>query len=201
MKSLNEIYASCNFCVLEPKSFEEAIKEEAWKKAMEEEIQVIKKNETWDLVKRPQDKDVIGVKWIFKTKLNPDGSVQRNKARLVAKGYSQQPGIDFQEIFAPVARLDTIRTLIALAAQKGWFLYQLDVKSAFLNGKLKEDVYVEQPQGFVVKGEESKVYKLKKTLYGLKQAPRAWYSEIDSYFLKTGFERSKSEPTLYVRYG
>lgn len=96
-------------------------------------------------------------------------------------------------------RLDTIRALIALAAQKGWFLYQLDVKSAFLNGVLEEEVYVDQPQGFVIKGKEDKVYKLKKALYGLKQAPRAWYSEIDSYFHNKGFQRSKSEPTLYVK--
>ena len=108
--------------------------------------------------------------------------MKRNKARLVAKGYTQQPGIDFNETFAPVARLDTIRAIIAMAAQKGWSLYQLDVKSAFLNGELKEEIYVEQPQGFEVKGEERKVYKLKKALYGLKQAPRAWYSQIDGYF-------------------
>ena len=151
MKSLSDVYASCNFCVVEPESFEEAIKEEAWKKAMEEEIHVIEKNKTWELIEKPKDKEVIGVKWIFKTKLNPDGSIKRNKARLVAKGYSQQPGIDFYETFAPVARLDTIRSLIALATQKGWFLYQLDVKSAFLNGVLNEEVYVEQPQGFIEK--------------------------------------------------
>ena len=160
MKSLSDVYASCNFCVVEPESFEEAIKEETWKKAMEEEIYVIEKNKTWELVEKPQDKEIIGVKWIFKTKLNPDGSIQRNKARLVAKGYSQQPGVDFHETFAPVARLDTIRALISLAAQKSWFLYQLDVKSAFLNGTLNEEVYVQQPQGFVAKGEEEKLYKL-----------------------------------------
>ena len=163
---------------------------------MEEEIHVIEKNKTWELVEKPKDKDIIGVKWIFKTKFNSDGSIQRNKARLVAKGYSQQPGVDFNETFAPVARLDTIRSLIALAAHKGWFLYQLDVKSTFLNGVLNEEVCIEQPQGFVENGEEEKVYKLKKALYGLKQAPRAWYSEIDAYFTKRGFQRSKSEPTL-----
>ncbi|RVW32269.1 Retrovirus-related Pol polyprotein from transposon RE1 [Vitis vinifera] len=111
-------------------------------------------------------------------KHHSDGRVQRLKARLVAKGYSQQPGVDFHETFAPVARLDTIRTIIAVAAKKGWLLYQLDIKSAFLNGKLEEEIYVEQPQGFVVDGEENKVYKLKKALYGLKQAPRAWNIEV-----------------------
>ncbi|KAI5323607.1 hypothetical protein L3X38_032679 [Prunus dulcis] len=131
-------------------------------------LNMIEKNATWELVGRPMDKPVIGVKWVFKTKLNLDGSVQKNKARLVAKGYSQKPGVDYNETFVPVARLDTIRTLIALAAQKSWQLYQLDVKSAFLNGILKEEVYVDQPEGLVVKGSESKVYKLHKALYGLK---------------------------------
>ncbi len=113
---------------------------------MEDEIEVIEKNKTWKLVERPKDKEIIGVKWIYKVKYNVDGSVQRNKARLVAKGYSQQPGVDFHETFAPVARLDTVRALISLAAQNVWLLYQLDVKSAFLNGELKEEVYVKQPQ-------------------------------------------------------
>ncbi|BBG98940.1 multidrug resistance-associated protein 9 [Prunus dulcis] len=160
---------------------------------------MIEKNNTWKLVDRPFGKPIIGVKWVYKTKLNLDGSVQKNKARLVAKGYSQKPGIDYNETFAPVARLDTIRTLIALAAQKEWNLYQLDVKSAFQNGVLKEEVYVEQPQGFVKENEEIRVYKLNKALYGLKQAPRAWYDEIDSYFNRAGFKKSPSEATLYVK--
>ncbi|CAL9013344.1 unnamed protein product [Prunus brigantina] len=156
----------------------EADLDESWRNAMKAELDMIEKNNTWKLVDRPFGKPIIGVKWVYKMKLNLDGSVQKNKARLVAKGYSQKPGIDYNETFAPVARLDTIRTLIALAAQKEWNLYQLDVKSAFLNGVLKEEVYVEQPQGFVKENEEIKVYKLNKALYGLKQAPRAWYSYL-----------------------
>ncbi|BBN69627.1 ADP glucose pyrophosphorylase large subunit 1 [Prunus dulcis] len=166
---------------------------------MEAELEMIEKNETWELVKRPSDKPIVGVKWIFKVKLNLDGSVQKNKARLVAKGYTQKPGIDFNETFAPVARLDTVRTLIALAAQKRWKLFQLDVKSAFLNGVLQEEVYVDQPPGFVVQDKEDRVYRLKKALYGLKQAPRAWYEEINSYFTAAGFQKSPSEATLYVK--
>ncbi|KAK0588971.1 hypothetical protein LWI29_007900 [Acer saccharum] len=130
------------------------------------------KNQTWQLVDHPKNREIIGVKWIFKIKFNQDGSIQKHKARLVARGFSQKPSIDFYETFAPVARLETIRTLIALAAQKRWKIYQLDVKSAFLNGALKEEVYMEQPQGFLAGGEENKVYKLRKALYGLKQAPR-----------------------------
>ena len=108
MKNLSEIYAQCNFCILEPKSFEEAVQDKEWTKAMEEEIEVIEKNKTWELVEKPSNKDVIGVKWVYKAKLNPDGSVLKKKARLVAEGYSQQPGVDFDESFSPVARHDTI---------------------------------------------------------------------------------------------
>ncbi|CAL8993586.1 unnamed protein product [Prunus brigantina] len=198
-RSVNEILAQCNMCIVEPENFEEADLDESWRNAMKAELDMIEKNNTCSLVDRPFGKPIIGVKWVYKTKLNLDGSVQKNKARLVAKGYSQKPGIDYNETFAPVARLDTIRTLIALAAQKEWHLYQLDVKSAFLNGVLKEEVYVEQPQGFVRKNEEIKVYKLNKALYGLKQAPRAWYDEIDSYFNKAGFKKSPSEATLYIK--
>ena len=185
--------------IIEPENFAEASKDKAWQKAMEAEMEMIEKNETWELVDRPSDKPVIGVKWVYKTKLNLDGSIQKHKARLVVKGYAQKPGIDFNETFAPVARLDTIRTLIALAAQKGWKLYQLDVKSAFLNGVLKEEVYVDQPDGFVTTNYEDKVYKLKKALYGLKQAPRAWYEEINAYLVSCGYVRSTSEATLYCK--
>ncbi|KAI5323637.1 hypothetical protein L3X38_032709 [Prunus dulcis] len=159
-RKLDDILAQCNMCIMEPEKFEEAVKDESWMKAMKDELNMIEKNATWELVDRPMDKPVIGVNWVFKTKLNLDCSVQKNKARLVAKGYSQKPRVNYNETFAPVARLDTIWTLIALAAQKSWQLYQLDVKSAFLNGILEEEVYVDQPERFVVKESESKVYKL-----------------------------------------
>ncbi|KAL0388509.1 UNVERIFIED_CONTAM: Retrovirus-related Pol polyprotein from transposon RE2 [Sesamum radiatum] len=198
-KLLSDIYETCNFIMLEPENFETAVKHKVWVQAMEEEIKMIEKNNTWELTDRPKDKEVIGVKWIYKTKLNADGSIQKHKARLVAKGYSQLPGIDYTETFAPVARLDTIRALIAIAANKKWKIYQMDVKSAFLNGYIDEEIYVEQPQGFIAKGSEEKVLRLKKALYGLKQAPRAWYSRIDKYFMDRGFRRSLSEPTLYIK--
>ena len=198
MRSLAEIY-DCNRVVVEPHCYEEASQYEEWNVAMEEELKMIEKNQTWELTKRPFQKKVIGVKWIYRTKMNPDGTINKHKARLVAKGYSQEAGVDYSETFAPVARHDTIRILLALSAQKGWKIFQLDVKSAFLNGYLEEEVYIEQPEGYAIREKEDYVYKLKKALYGLKQAPRAWYSRIDNYFIESGFRRSPSEPTLYVK--
>ena len=138
---------------------------------MEEELNMIDKNNIWNLVDPPKGKDIIGLKWVYKTKYNEDGSIQKHKARLVAKGYSQQPGVDFNETFTPVARIETIRLVLAIAAQLELNVYQMDVKSAFLNVELKEEVYMEQPRGYEVKGKEEKVYRLNKALYGLKQAP------------------------------
>jgi hypothetical protein len=187
------------FAAADPVHFEDAVKNEKWRKAMDSEIQAIEKNDTWELKELPAGGRTIGVKWVYKTKLNENGEVDKYKARLVAKGYSQQHGIDYTEVFAPVARLDTIRLVIALAAQNQWNIYQLDVKSAFLHGELHEEVFIEQPQGYVHKGNEQKVYKLKKALYGLKQAPRAWYSRIEAYFVKAGFERCHFEHTLFTK--
>ena len=198
-RRLSDIYQTCNFVVGEPETFEEAVKHDVWQQVMEEEMHMIEKNKTWELVDKPEGREIIGLKWIYKTKLNQNGEIQKHKARLVTKGFTQKAGIDFSETFSPVARLETIRTLIALAAQKRWKISQLDVKSASLNGKLDEEIYVEQPQGFVVEGGENKVLKLKKALYGLKQSPRTWYKEIDTYLLKNGFQRSKSEATLYCK--
>ncbi|CAL9026844.1 unnamed protein product [Prunus brigantina] len=182
LRTLEDIYARCHMCIIEPENYQEAATDIAWQEAMNAELEMIEKNNTWELVERPANKPVIGVKWVFKTKLNLDGTVQKHKARLVAKGYAQKPGIDYNETFAP-----------------GWKLFQLDVKSAFLNGVLDEEVYVEQPEGFEVKHAGHKVYKLRKALYGLKQAPRAWYSEIDAYLSMCKFKRSTSEATLYTR--
>jgi transposase InsO family protein len=183
----------------DPTTFEEAVKCKNWREAMSSEIESIERNQTWELTAVPKEIKPIGVKWVFKTKLNEDGTVEKFKARLVAKGYAQRHGIDYTEVFAPVARLDTIRVILAIAAQFSWEVFQLDVKSAFLHGELKEEVFVEQPEGFVKKGEEEKVYRLKKALYGLKQAPRAWYSRIEAYFIREKFERCSSEHTLFTK--
>ncbi|KAJ3689816.1 hypothetical protein LUZ61_018980 [Rhynchospora tenuis] len=166
---------------------------------MDEEIAAIEKNDTWKLVELLEGCQPIGVKWVYKKKMNAEGKIERYKARLVAKGYRQKAGIDYDEVFAPVARMETIRLLISLAAQFKWPIYQMDVKSAFLNGVLEEEVYVEQPPGYMKAGKETQVLKLKKALYGLKQAPRAWNSRIDTYLKKNKFKQCPYEHALYVK--
>ncbi|KZV25304.1 retrovirus-related Pol polyprotein from transposon TNT 1-94 [Dorcoceras hygrometricum] len=161
---------------------------------------MIEKNKTWELVDRPKNRKIIGVKWVYRTKLNADGSINKYKARLVVKGYAQIFGVDYSDTFAPVARLDTIRLLLAVAAQKNWKGHQLDVKSAFLNGFLQEEIYVEQPEGYKKEEKKIKSIFLKKALYGLKQAPRAWYNRIDDHLHNLGFAKSLSESTLYVKH-
>ncbi|GKV40339.1 hypothetical protein SLEP1_g47998 [Rubroshorea leprosula] len=189
----------CLFVDIEPLNFEEAAVDKKWKHAMDEEIKAIQKNGTWELVTLPKGQKAIGVKWVYKVKKNAQGKVEKYKARLVAKGYIQEYGIDYDEVFAPVARLETIRLIISLVAQNKWKIYQMDVKFAFLNGYLEEEVYVQQPLGYVVKGHEDRVLKLKKALYGLKQAPRAWYSRIDKYFQDHAFTKCPHEHALYVK--
>ena len=179
---MNDVSMFCLLAETTPLSFEEANKEKKWRQAIEEEIRAIERNDTWELTSLPAGQKSIGVKWIFKEKKNAKGVVEKYKARLVVKGYAQRHGVDYDEVFAPVARLETIRFFVSLAAQRNWKIFQLDVKSAFLNGFLEEDVFVEQPKGYVIKGQEGKVLKLKRVLYGLKQAPRAWYSRIDVFF-------------------
>jgi hypothetical protein len=199
-RSLTDIHNRCNVAEAEPIHVEEAMNSQVWIAAIKEELAMIDKNQTWMLVDRPTHKKVIGVKWIFKTKLNADGKINKHKARLVMKGYSQEAGIDFTENFAPVSRHETIKLLLALTAQNGWYIFQLDVKSAFLNGVLNEEIYVEQPAGFEKSNSTNKVYLLKKTLYGLKQTPRAWYSRLDTHLLSLGFNKSMNEVTLYVKH-
>jgi len=141
----------------EPQNVKEACKDECWVKAMDEELEQIEKNNTWELVPRPKDKNVIGTKWIFKNKLNENGEVIRNKARLVCKGYAQQEGIDFEETFSLVARLEAIRMFLALSSFQKFKVFQMDVKSTFLNGDLEEEVYIEQPDGFILGDEPNLV--------------------------------------------
>ena len=143
----------------------------------------------------------MGVKWVYKTKLNKDGGVDKYKARFIAKRYKQEFGVDYKEVFAPVAKLDIIRLVLSMAIEHSWSIHQLDVKSAFLHGELEEEVFVEQSPGDVKQGCDNQVCRLKKALYGLKQAPRAWYSRIDAYFIKGDFIKCSYVHNLYSRYG
>ncbi|GKA86858.1 retrovirus-related pol polyprotein from transposon TNT 1-94 [Tanacetum coccineum] len=142
---------------------------------------------------------VITLKWIYKVKLDELGGILKNKARLVARGYRQEEGIDFEEYFAPVARLEAIRIFLAFAAHMNMVVYQMDVKTTFLNGNLREEVYVSQPNGFVDLDNPNHVYKIKKALYGLKQAPRAWYDMLSSFLISQDFSKGSVDPTLFIR--
>ena len=194
-----------NFCEfysfvssLEPLKVEEALGDPDWIIAMQEELNNFTRNEVWSLVQRPKQ-NVIGTKWVFRNKQDEHGVVTRNKARLVAQGYTQVEGLDFGETYAPVARLESIRILIAYATNHDFKLYQMDVKSAFLNGPLQERVYVEQPPGFEDPKKPNHVYLLHKALYGLKQAPRAWYDCLKDFLIKNGFTIGKADSTLFTR--
>ena len=182
----------------EPKTFSEAVIDPKWVEAMQEEMASIHKNHTWDLVELPSGKSIVSNKWVYTIKCKADGTPQRYKARLVARGYEQQHGIDYEETFAPVVKWGTIRTLVALAAFQGWKLFHMDVITAFLNGDLEGEVYISQPQGFVLPGQEHLVCRLRKALYGLKQAPRAWYAKIDTYLKNQGFTKAAADSNLYV---
>ena len=172
-----------------------------WKTAMDKEMQSIYENDVWDLVELPKQRKAIGCKWVFKRKVGADGSVERYKARLVAQGFSQQYGLDYDETFCPVVRFESLRTVIAFAVQNNLYLHQMDFTSAFLNGSLKEEVYMKQPEGFVEKQKEHLVCKLKHSLYGLKQSPRCWNSVLDVQLKRMGFEQSSSDPCIYTLSG
>ena len=158
-----------------PDTVSEAMNNPKWIQAIEEEMKALQKNDTWALVPLPEGKKTVGCRWVFSVKHKADGSVERYKARLVAKGYTQTYGVDYHETFSPVAKLNTVRVLISLAANLDWPLHQFDVKNAFLHGDLEEEVYMDIPLGFVSSTQGKVVCKLQKALYGLKQSPRAWF--------------------------
>jgi hypothetical protein len=183
---------------IEPYRVEDALRDSDWVLAMQEELNNFTRNEVWHLVPYP-NQNVVGTKWVFRNKQDEHGVVTRNKARLVAKGYSQVEDLDFGETYAPIARLESIRILLDYATYHGFKLYQMDVKSAFLNGPIKEEVYVEQPPGFEDSEYPNHVYKLSKALYGLKQAPRAWYECLRDFLITNGFKVGKVDPTLFTK--
>ena len=182
----------------EPKDVGHALSDANWVNAMHEELENFERNQVWVLVEPPPQCNPIGTKWVFKNKQGEDGVVVRNKARLVAQGFCQKEGIDYEETFAPVARLEAIRILLAFSASKGFKLYQMDVKSAFLNGYTEEEVYVKQPPGFENPKFPNRVYKLQKALYGLKQAPRALYDRLKKFLLDQGFQMGSVDKTLFL---
>ncbi|GKB52779.1 retrovirus-related pol polyprotein from transposon TNT 1-94 [Tanacetum coccineum] len=192
-------YYDAFLTAVEPKTYKDALTQACWIEAMQEELNEFERLEVWELVPRPDKVMVITLKWIYKVKLDELGGILKNKARLVARGYRQEEGIDFEESFAPVARLEAIRIFLAFAAHMNMVVYQMDVKTAFLNGNLREEVYVSQPDGFVDKDKPNHVYKLKKALYGLKQAPRAWYDMLSSFLISQDFSKGSVDPTLFIR--
>ncbi|CAM9000141.1 unnamed protein product [Rhodiola kirilowii] len=165
---------------------------------MQEELHQMERNKVWHLVPRPEDRTVKGTKWVFKNKLDDKGQVVRNKARLFVKGYNQQEEIDYDETFAPVARFKAIKLLIVYSTYHGFKLQQMDVKTAFLNGVFKEEVYVAQIPGFEDSRHPDHVYILDKALYGLKQAPRAWYERLSQFLLTHGCVRGEVDKTLFL---
>nr|GEW56764.1 hypothetical protein [Tanacetum cinerariifolium] len=184
---------------VEPKTYKDALTQSYWIEAMQEELNEFERLEVWELVPRPNKAMVITLKWIYKVELDELGGILKNKARLVARGYRQEEGIDFEESFALVAILEAIRIFLAYAAHKNMVVYQMDVKNAFLNDNMREEVYVSQPGGFVDIDNPNHVYKLKKALYGLKQAPRAWYDMLSLFLISQDYSKGSVDPTLFIR--
>ncbi|GJW84278.1 retrovirus-related pol polyprotein from transposon TNT 1-94 [Tanacetum coccineum] len=186
----------CFISTIEPKNVNEALGDKSWIVAMQEELNQFVANDVWELVPQPRSMTIIGTKWVLRNKLDENGIVSRNKTRLVAQGYNQQEGIDYDETYAPVARLESIRILLAYACALDFILFQMDVKSAFLNGFINEEVYVAQPPGFIDFEKLDHVYKLKKALYGLKQAPKAWYDRLKAFLIKHEYKMGMVDNTL-----
>ena len=181
-----------------PTSAREALKDPNWRAAMQAEFDALLANRTWTLVDRPPQARVITGKWVFRIKLNPDGTLNRYKARWVVRGFHQRPGIDFTETFSPVVKPATIRTVLALITSHDWPAHQLDVSNAFLHGNIEEQVYCQQPTGFADSANPDAVCLLSRSLYGLRQAPRAWFTRFVDFVLTLGFVQSKADPSLFV---
>ncbi|GJX42653.1 putative ribonuclease H-like domain-containing protein [Tanacetum coccineum] len=198
-EDLHTCLFACFLSQEEPKKVIQALKDPSWIEAMQEELLQFKLQQVWTLVDLPHGKRAIGTKWVYRNKKDERGIVIRNKARLVAQGYTQEEGIDYDEVFAPVARIEAIRLFLAYASFKDFVVYQMDVKSAFLYGKIEEEVYVCQPPGFEDPEFPDRVYKVEKALYGLHQAPRAWYETLSTYLLDNGFQRGQIDKTLFIK--
>ncbi|GKD04999.1 putative ribonuclease H-like domain-containing protein [Tanacetum coccineum] len=198
-QDLHTCLFACFLSQEEPKRVSKALSDPAWVEAMQEELLQFKLQNVWVLVDLPKGHRAIGTKWVYRNKKDERGIVIRNKARLVAQGHTQEEGIDYDEVFAPVARIEAIRIFLAYASYMGFTVYQMDVKSAFLYGQIEEEVYVCQPPGFEDPDHPDKVYKVVKALYGLHQAPRAWYDTLATYLLSNGFQRGQIDQTLFIK--
>ena len=183
-----------------PTDWKVAKEDQKWRAAMLEELQALRKNKTWELVTLPTGKRAVSCKWVYTVKQNAQGKIERYKARLVARGYTQTYGIDYDETFAPVAKMNTVRILISCATNFGWPLHQLDVKNAFLHGDLHEEVYMEIPPGFSSAETTGKVCRLKKSLYGLKQSPRAWFDKFRRAVCDMGYRQCNGDHTVFYRH-
>ncbi|GKC37099.1 retrovirus-related pol polyprotein from transposon TNT 1-94, partial [Tanacetum coccineum] len=184
---------------MEPSNVKQAMTDPAWIDSMQEELLQFKLLDVWELVPLSDNVKALTLKWLFKNKHDEENTVIRNKTRLVVRGYCQEEGIDFKESFAPVARMEAIRIFLAYAAHKSFIVFQMDVKTAFLHGTLKEDVYVCKPEGFIDADHLNHAYKLNKALYGLKQALRAWYDELSKFLLQNHFFKGTIDPTMFIR--
>ncbi|GJU27976.1 putative ribonuclease H-like domain-containing protein [Tanacetum coccineum] len=198
-KDFQNCLFACFLSQEEPKKVVQALKDPSWIEAMQKEFLQFKLQEVWTLVELPNGKRAIGTKWVFKNKKDEKGIMIKNKARLVAQGYTQEEGIDYDEVFAPVARIEAIRLFLAYASFKDFVVYQMDVKSAFLYGKIKEEVYVCQLPGFEDTDFPDREYKVEKALHGLHQAPRACYETLSTYLLDNGFQRGKIDKNLFIK--
>ncbi|GKA20199.1 putative ribonuclease H-like domain-containing protein [Tanacetum coccineum] len=198
-KDFQHCLFACFLSQIEPKKIFEALKDERWVDAMQEELLQFKLQKVWVLVDLPKGKRAIGTKWVYRNKKDERGVVVRNKVRLVALGYRQEEGIDYDQVFAPVARIKAIRIFLAFASYMGFIVYQMDVKSAFLYGTIDEEVYVSQPPGFVDPKHPNKVYKVVKALYGLHQAPRAWYATLSAFLEQSEYRRGTIDKTLFIK--
>jgi len=183
-----------------PTSVQEALKEKNCIRAMNEEMSALERNETWEIVERPKDKKAVSCRCIYTVKYKFDGTLDQYKATLVAKGYTQTYEIDYEETFAPMAKMNTIRIILSVAAHFGWEMHQFDVKNAFLHGRLEEEVYIEIPLGYGAINEGNKVCRLKKTLYGLKQSPCAWFGRFTQAMISLGYRQSQGDHILFIKH-
>lgn len=185
--------------ITKPANYEQSCVKREWVSTVREEFEALNRNQTWELTPKPSNANPISCKWVYKVKQKAEGSIERYKARLVARGFSQEYGLDYEETFSHVAKLTTMKVILALASVKKWKLWQMDVSNAFLYGDLDRVIYMEQPLGFVSNEYHNHVCKLKKALYGLKQSPKAWFGKITEFLEHNGYIITSADASLFVK--